>query len=170
MGSAEVRIGFFAGIISIVVLATELYLGLNETSWGTVFEFASFFILAVSSYLAVKEKRETEGGNISFNKAFMSGLMTCFVVALMVGAFSFVFTKYINPQMTEQMVQRAKQVMEERKLSPEQIKTGMENIRSMYSPKGQFTMSTGTTMLYALFISLVVAVFMSKKKKDLSAS
>lgn len=167
MGSVEVRIGFFAGVLSIIVLAIELYSGLNESSWGTVFEFAIFFILSASSYLAVKEKRKTERENIGFSKAFVSGLMTCFVIALMAGAFSFVFTKYVNPQLTEQMVQKAKQVMEDRKLPAEQIKNGMENIRTMYSPKGQFVMTTGTTMLYAFFIALVVAIFMSKKKKDL---
>lgn len=168
MGSVEVRIGFFAGIISIVVFGTELYLGLNETSWGTVFEFAIFFILGVAAYLTVKEKRETEGGNIRFGKAFTAGLYTCFLIALMMGAFSFIFTKYINPHMTEQMVQRAKQIWEEQNLSAEKIKSGMENIRTMYSPKGQLTMTVGTTMLYSLFISLVVALFMSKRKMQQS--
>jgi len=165
MNSTELRIGLFAGIISVVLLSVEFYFGLNETSWGIAFDFAIFFLLGASSYIAVKEKREAEGGIISFGKAFIAALGTCFVIALIAGAFSFIYTKYVNPQLTELMVEKARQIMEGRNLSQTEIENGMKNIRTMYSPKGQFMMTSGTTMLYAVFISLVVAVFTSGKKR-----
>ena len=92
-------------------------------------------------------------------------MVVSFIVGIMVGSYLMVYVKYVNPGYVEQVISSATEYYKAEKASQEQIDKGIEGIRAMYAPFGQFTYGIGTTMMTGLLISLVVSAIMQRKVK-----
>ena len=164
--SRELRYGLIAGFLTLIWMTTGTLLGWDRNEMGKYAPVLSLIILIAAIYISILFKRDKDlGGVISFKDAFITGLSASFVIGLMVGAYLFVYTQYINPDFVNEMV---KETEEYYKTQPGTTKIQIDNavsgVRAMYSPFGQLTYGIGTTMLTGVLITLICAAIMRREK------
>lgn len=136
----------------------------DQSQAGRYAPYLSLFILVVAIYLTILFKRDRDkGGVISFKEAVTTGMVVSFIVGLMVGSYLLVYVKYVNPAYLNDMITSATEYYKTEKASQEQIDKGIEGVKAMYSPFGQFTYGIGTTMMTGLLIALVMGAIMQRK-------
>ena len=166
----EFKWGFFAGIASVLWLffMNMNRLSLNDDVW--YLEFVTTIFLAIGIYMAILKKRDELGGAISFKQAMQAGLIATFVVALLSGIFSFLYFKYSDPDYTAKLAQHfvdAYKARLGRGLTPEEEKNLLSNATAEYSAAGKMMSEVGTDMFEGLFITLVVAGLLNRKRENI---
>ena len=164
----ELKHGVLAGIICVVYRAFELYMGWPDSDLGQYSAYIGILIMATGAYLCVKETRALHNDIISFGKAFYSAIVVCFIISIMMGAHAYVFNSTVDTNRQERMVQQFHNEMIKQKKTEIEIRQVDENARTYFSPMGQVTAESGGTMIGGLFVSLVIAAFMRKKKGEVT--
>ncbi|MBK9730547.1 MAG: DUF4199 domain-containing protein [Chitinophagaceae bacterium] len=162
----ELQYGMIAGFITLGWMSLGYFLHWESTVMGIYAPYLSLFILAAAIYITILQKRDREkGGLITFKDATTAGMVVSFVVGLMVGAYLFVYVKYVNTDYLNQMITTATDYYKTEKASQEQIDKGIAGVKAMYSPFGQFTYGIGSTMMTGLLITLVMSFIMQRNQK-----
>ncbi len=158
----NIKYGLIAGVILIIFKYVTL-VSLSDASRAAIFlDYLGIIALAGASYFAVIEKRKVfNHGSITFGEAFLIGLYVSFIAAVMVGAFLYIYTAYIEPGRADALIAKTQTDMLAEKRSDEEIKQTIENIRTYYKPLSQMLMGTAV-ILYGFITSLVIAVFTKK--------
>ena len=146
-----------------------LYLIKQETSGAGLFDpYFCIIVLSAFIYITILHKRDKDlNGVLSIKEGMMAGIVTAFVMGLMIGAYKMIYVKYINPELVEEVVKQAKSFYETAGGTTEQIKNAEDSARAMYSPFGQLTYGIGTTMLTGILIALICAAIMRREKKTI---
>lgn len=162
----ELTNGMIAGFITLGWMTLGYALHWDQSEAGRYAPYLSLFILMVAIYLTILLKRDRDkGGIISFKESVVSGMVVSFVIGIMVGAYLFVYVKYVNPGFVNDMIKTATDYYKTENASQEQIDKGIEGVRAMYSPFGQFTYGIGTSMMTGLLIAVVMGAIMQRKVK-----
>lgn len=167
----ELRWGFAAGVVTVIWMFFDYmnHLSLNDNLW--YLDYISMLFLAAGIYMAVLKKRDELGNAITFKQAMSAGLITTFFVAVMAGLFSYIYFKYTEPAYSELMAQHFAAVYKRAGtgLTAEEEKNLLGNARAQFSAAGQLMSSTGGTMIAGLFITLIVAGMMNRKRQETAA-
>jgi hypothetical protein len=160
----ELQNGMIGGLLTVGWMAAGYAFHWERSPIGMYAPYLSLLILLVTIYLSVLFKRERDNeGIITLKEAFIAGMTVSFVIGVMVGAFLLVYVQFINPGFAGEMIRNAEVYYKSEHASQEQIDKGVEGMRAMYSPFGQFTYGIGTTMLTGLLISAVIGLVMQRK-------
>ncbi len=137
----------------------------DDAEIGKYTPYLSLLILLVAIYISILFKRDRDqAGILSFKEAFITGLSVSFIVGIMVGSLLMVYVKYVNPEYIEKMIVTISDYYKKQNATQQQLDKGIEGVRAMYSPFGQFTYGIGTTMLIGLLISALAGWIMQRKK------
>lgn len=158
----EYKFGFFAGIIALVWFTIRYLAKWYDSEWA---DFISILIIAVAVYLTIVQKRNMEGGSVTFLQAFVSGIVCGFIICLMMGAFMYVYVGYVFPDYTQYMMHLYLNKYKADHISDEGIKTLMPQVQAAYSASGVFFSTTGLFSLFTGIISLIVAFVMKRNPK-----
>ena len=158
-----------AGVATVLwmFLENKNQLLLNDNLW--FLDYITLLFMAVGIYMVVLKKRDELGGVITFKQAMQSGLITTFVVAVMAGLFSYIYFKYTDAGYAEQLAQHFIQMYKKnlgKGLTSIEETTLLANARAQYSAAGQLMSSTGGNMFSGLFITLIVAGMMKRKREE----
>ncbi len=164
----ELKFGMLTGMACVIWRAFEFYMGWPDKTFGQYSAYIGILLLATGTYMGVREIRSINNGILFFGKSFYSGMVICFVVALMMGINAYVFNSVVDTNRKEKMVAQFQNEMIKQKKSPEEIKQVEENARAYFSPMGQVTAESGGTMIAGLFVSLVISAFVRSKKSTTS--
>jgi hypothetical protein len=86
------------------------------------------------------------------------------VSGLLSSAYSFVYMKFIDPSVMDQIFKKAEADMEKKGLSPEQIDQAMEMSKVFMSPGAMFVWGVVGSILLGFVFSLIIAAFVKKDK------
>jgi hypothetical protein len=153
-------------ILSLAMIVFSLVLFLLDLHMKPGINYVSYLILIAGLLLAQLNFRNKHlGGYITYGKAFNVGMLTSLCVAFIVGFYTYIFFKFIDPGAMELAMTMAEQRMMDQGSSEAEIEQGMNFIQSMQTP-GMFTfLAFAGNLLIGMVISLVTAIFV--KKEDL---
>lgn len=105
----ELRYALLISFTMLLWLAVEALVGLHDKyiQWHPVVTMFALVIPIVFSRMAIKEKREALGGQISFKQAFITGLIIASLTALLAVPSQVVFHMWINPDFFDSMIAAA---------------------------------------------------------------
>ncbi|WP_019037066.1 DUF4199 domain-containing protein [Psychroflexus tropicus] len=142
--------------ISIAWVYLEKFLGYHDehVSSQAVFSFWLLVPQALIYIVAIRQKREKYyGGEITWQKAFISGVVLSAVIAGLSPAAIYLMTEFISPQFLSNIVEvRAEQGI------PREGLVQIYNLNSMVSQAIFNNLATG------VFFSAVIALFLKNKK------
>lgn len=126
--------------------------------------YVSFVIYIILMILGIKEYRDKmSGGFISYGNSFVIGFLIALIGGLISAIFSFILFKFIDPALLQTTLDKARQSMEDKAMTEEQIEMAMKWTQSMMSPIGMLISSFIGSAIFGAIISLIVSIFMKKE-------
>lgn len=158
------KYGLITCCILIIWMMIQYLTGLDRSDAGQYLNWISYPIMIVFIVLTLKEVKSQGGGYLSFGDGFKNGFLMMAVVAVIMGAFTFVYFSFINPEFLDYVREKAIEEMENKDLSDEEIEQAM-GIAEILMGKGAMTAFAlvGNVIIGAIF-SLIIAAIMKKEK------
>lgn len=153
--------GLIGGLVLCIYSVLAFLLDLRETGWiGIV---VSIGLTVTFVVLAIKEHRDKElGGMIPFGRAFGTSMLTILLMALISAIFTFVYMKFVDPAMIDEIQRAAREGMIERGSSEEEIEEGMKWVERFTTPGVMAIWGFVTNMFLGVFIGLIVSAIMRR--------
>jgi hypothetical protein len=164
--TAIVTLGYGV-IIALAMIVFSLILFLLNFAQGSGLEYLSYLILLGGLFLAQTNFRNKYlGGYIEYGKAFTIGLLTSVFLAIIMGIYTFIFFKYIDPGAMEEAMTMAEQKMMDRGMSDMEIEQGMAIARK-FQGVGMYTfLAVAGNIFIGAILSLITAIFVKKENPD----
>ena len=151
-------------IIALAVIVLTLILFLLNLDQVKGLAWLAYVILFGGLWLGqLNYRNKYLGGFITYGKAVRIGLLISVFIGIIMGIFTFVFYKYINPGGIEEAMLLAEQNMMDQGSTDLEIEQGMMIARK-FSSVGMFTFTAiAANILLGLIFSLITAVFVKKE-------
>jgi len=154
-------------IIALAIIVLSLILFLIDLDQNKPLQFLSYAILLAGIILAqLNYRNKYQLGYIEYGKAFMVGMLTSLFLALIMGIYTYIFFKYINPGAMEEIMVLQEQKMMDMGMSDMEIEQGLA-VAEKFQSVGMYTFfAVLGNFLIGTVISLITAIFI--KKEDTS--
>lgn len=138
--------------------------GLDRSDAGKYLSWISYPIMIFFIVLTLREEKSLNGGYLSFGEGFKNGLLMMTVVALIMSIFTYIYFTYINPDFADFVSEKAREEMENRDLSDEEIEKAMDVAQMFMSVNFMTLMAlVGNVVIGAIF-SMIVSAIMKKER------
>jgi hypothetical protein len=161
--TAIVTLGYGV-IIALAIIVFSLILFLLGLDQGSGLEYLSYLLLLGGLFLAQTNFRNKyQGGYIEYGKAFTIGLLTSIFLSLIMGIYTFIFFKYIDPGAMEEAMTIAEQKLMDKGMSDMEIEQGMAIARK-FQGVGMYTfVAIFGNIFFGAILSLITAIFVKKE-------
>ncbi len=153
--------GVVIGIVNILFSTGMMVSGqiANQTLGYVV-----YLIWGVGIYLAMSDFKKENQGFMSYGQGLGLGTLKCGIVGLISGAFSFLYMKFIDTTISDQIMKKAVEDMEKKGLPDEQIDQAMEYSKMFMSPGMMFVFAVIGTIFIGFILSLIISAILKKDK------
>lgn len=153
--AAGIRYGLISGLISIAyfVILTMADISMTEG----IGRWASLLISVVIIYLAHKYYKENGDGFMSIGQGTGIGFWLALVSAAISSVFTYVYMKFIDNSMIQQILDKQREAMEERGMDDAQIDQAMSMTEKFMTPE----IILGTGLFFGVVIIVIVALLIS---------
>jgi hypothetical protein len=161
--SVTVSLGYGV-IIALAIIVFSLILFLLNLSHGTGLENLSYLILIAGIVLAqFNFRNKYQNGFITYGEAFKIGMLSSLFLSVIMGVYTFIFFKYIDPGAMEEIMIKTEQEMMDQGRSEMEIEQGMK-FMSMVNNVGWYTFfALVGNFFIGTIISLITAIFVKKE-------
>jgi len=163
-----IRFGIILGLISIVITLISYFIfpvdpetlkpknGWIQTVVGLL---ANFTLI----YIGTKAYRDEElEGNISYSKSVGFAFYMSLPYAILTAVYTFIFFKFIDPSMIENIAKLQYNKMAEQGMGNEQIQQSLGVMTYMNNPAMYALLSIFGCIIYSVIIGLITSIFTKK--------
>jgi amino acid transporter len=158
--SVGIRFGLYLGIVSIAFFLILIILGISTTeglgNWSTWILILLLIILAQFNF------KDKNGGFLSYAEGVKVGFWTGLISSFISSTFIYVYVKYIDQNFIKSIVAQQIEKMENQGSSDEAIERSMKFLNMIFNPEALLITGLLTTVIGALFLSLLVTLFTQK--------
>ena len=161
----SIKWGLISGIVSIAFFMIINYadlVGNSSVSWLGMIPFIIILFLAHGEF-----KKEGDGF-MTYGQGLGIGAFVAGVGAVLSGAFTYVYTKFIVPDYNEQLMDKMVEMWEEQGLTDDQIDAAMGMMSKFQNPELAFVLGILGAIFFGFIISLIIAAITKKTNPDLS--
>lgn len=152
----EIKWGLIFALVLFLWICLEYAVGLHD-KYIASHQYVSFIFVipaAAMMYLALREKRRTLGGKISFTQAFLCGLGVSVVVSLLSPLTQYIFHRYVNPNFFNDFINYA----------VNSGKATLEQAQAYFNLKSSMIQGSVGALVMGVIISLILAAIMRSKR------
>ena len=153
--------GIIIGICSVVFSTLIMVLGMVANQ---AIGFIAYIIIGIGVFMAMSAYKKENNGFMSYGQGLGIGALMAAVSGLLSSAYSFVYMKFIDPSVMDQIFKKAEADMEKKGLSPEQIDQAMEMSKVFMSPGAMFVWGVVGSIFLGFVFSVIIAAFVKKDK------
>lgn len=152
----ELRYALLISLGMLLWLALEAVLGFHDKyiAYHPYVTMLALAIPIVFSRMAVRDKKEVQGGTISFKQALITGLVITVLAAILAVPVQLVFHYWINPHFFEDMINYA----------VVNGKSSAQQAAMFFNLTSYIIQSVVGTLIFGSVVALVVALLMRTKK------
>jgi hypothetical protein len=153
--------GAITGIV-LILYSVILYIA-NQTDNRALGYLSYVLLLAgiiVGSY-AYRDK--VLGGKISYQQAFLTGLLITVFAGILSSFFSFILVRYIDPGVIEQIVAKTEEKLLNKGLNEDQIEMAIEGTRKFMGSPLMVVVGMISFAIIGTIISLITAAIVKKE-------
>ncbi len=160
-----IKWGLISGVVSIAYFMIMNYADLIGNSWASWLGIVPFIVIL---FLAHIEFKNDGDGYMSYGQGLGIGAFLAGVSALLSGAFTYVYTKFIVPDYSQMMMDKMVEVWEEQGMTDQQIEVASSVMSKFQNPELAFILGIVMGVLFGFIISLIVAAITKNNNPDLS--
>lgn len=166
--SNALKYGLYTAVAYILVSLLYYVLDISRESW---LNYLVYLIIIAGIVMATINYRDKiNGGNISFGKAFSTGVIISTVVGLIGAIYVYVFFNYIDPNAQKEMLEAVEQKLLEQGMSDEMIDQQVAMTQKFMKPAFMMISSLIGTVLIGSIISLITSAVLKKTDDSFNAS
>lgn len=148
-------------LVMIAVTIALFYTKVNEKSFLNYIVYVPFIF---GLMMAIKEHRDKDlEGYISFRRAFTTGFRYASIISFVMGVFMYIYLKFINPQVFEQSLVEAENIMLDQGKSEDAIEMAISVARNWGIFMAAISASIGYTLLGGLLSFVGASIFKKGK-------
>jgi hypothetical protein len=151
-------------ILGIVFIIYNVGIWVSGQLGNQALTYFTYPILAAGIFFALKEFREENQGFMSFGQGLGLGTMQSAIIGIVSGLFSFVYMKFIDPSLPDQIMKMTQREMEKKGTPDEQIEQAMEMTKMFMTPGAMFVMSVLVMVFLGFIFSLIISAILKKEK------
>ncbi|MFC5412000.1 DUF4199 domain-containing protein [Larkinella bovis] len=153
--------GLISGVIFMVYTTIINVAGLftNQSM-----QWISLVIAIAVAIMAMRDYRALNGGFMSYGEGVGLGTLLSVISGLVSITYSLIYTNFIDTTIRQQMLDNAREQLESRGMSDEQIDQAMQFTEKLQSPGLQFMVGVLFSAIFGVLIALVVAAFLRRNK------
>jgi hypothetical protein len=154
-------------IIALAIIVLMLILFLLNLDQNKALSSLTYLVLIAGIILAQFNYRNKYlNGYIEYGQAFMVGMLTSLVLGIIIGVYSYIFFKYIDPGAMEEIMLQTEQGMLDRGMTDMEIEQGMM-VAEKFQSVGMFTFfAILGNFIGGIVISLITAIFVKKENTN----
>jgi len=154
-------------IIALAIIVLSLILFLLNLDQNKPLQFLSYLLLLAGIVFSqINYRNKYQLGYIEYGKAFTVGMLTSLVLAVIMGIYTYIFFKYINPGAMEEIMVMQEQNMMDMGMTDMEIEQGMA-VAQRFQSVGMYTFfAILGNFIIGSVLSLITAIFI--KKEDTS--
>lgn len=156
----SINYGLITGLILVVYSLLLYFTNLNlDQTMG----YISFLILAACIFFTGKHYRDSVlHGSIAYAQALGLGVLVGVFASVLLGFFSYLELKFIDPSIIDKQLELTQQKMVEKGLNEEQLEMAMKVTKQWMTPAMSFIISIFSFAFISLIISLITSIFIRK--------
>jgi len=161
----SIKWGIISGIVSIaffMIIVLADMVGNSSVSWLGMIPFI------IILFLAHNEFKKDGDGFMTYGQGLGIGAFVAGVGAVISGAFSYIYTKFIVPDFNEQLMDKMVEMWEEQGLTDDQIEVASSMLSKFQNPELAFVIGIVGAIFFGFLISLIIAAITKKNNPDLS--
>ena len=158
---AALKFGVLGGVVIMVYTSIVNVSGLSQNTFVPILSFVFMIVVIV---LAMKDFREQNKNFMSYGEGLGLGTLLSAVMGFLVSMFNMVYTRFIDPSILTQGMDKVRQNMEAQGKDDAQIDQAMELSQKFMSPGILFFMVVIGYIFMGFLISLVVSAIFRKEK------
>jgi len=162
--SVALKYGLLTGLISIIY---TLFSYLTET-FGSIFLnlFIALAITIIGLVLAMREFRKKNGGFMTYGQGLGIGMIVAVTASILSGIFIFLYTSYVDPTITEKIVDSVMDQMGAFGLDDSQLDEARDKMLADTTPFKQLTSALTNGLFGGLILSLIIAAIMKRNRPE----
>lgn len=151
-------------IIALAIIVLSLILFLLNLNENRGLQSISYVIILAGIILSQYNYRNKHmGGFVTYGQAFTLGMLTSLVLSVIMGVFTFIFFKYIDPGAMEEVMTQTEQQMMDRGMTDMEIEQGMA-MAQKFASVGMYTFfAVVGNFIIGVIISLVTSIFVKRE-------
>lgn len=164
--TAIVTLGYGV-IIALAIIVFSLILFLLNFAKDSALQYLTYLILLGGLFLAQTNFRNKYmGGYINYGKAFTVGLLTSVFLSIIMGIYTYIFFKYIDPGAMNEIMSSAEQKMMDKGMSDMEIEQGMAMARKFQSVGLLTFFAVAGNIFFGVILSLITSIFVKRENTD----
>jgi hypothetical protein len=154
--------GVYYGLAVVVSMMTFYLLNIDVRS--KLPSIVNYLLMVLFIVVGVKSHRDQDlNGNISYGGALATGTLISAAGGFIVGGFSIILFSFIDPEMTNRILDASREQLLEQGQSEEQVEMALQMARKFMSPAWLFVFGILGNALLGLFFSLFTSIFLKKE-------
>lgn len=126
--------------------------------------YFSYLILALGYYYYTVQYREKyKNGGLTYGEGFVFMVILSTIIAFFQSLYTYVFIKWIDPSMLNQVIEQATEEMYNKNMPEEQIEKSMQIMSFMFKPWFMAVMAVFGYMFWGVIMGLIMAFFTKKE-------
>lgn len=131
-------------------------------------QWIGLLVSIVVTILALREYRTLNGGFMSYGEGVGLGTLMSVISGLVSITYNLIYTTFIDPTIRQQILDNAREQMENQGMPDEQIEQAMGFTEKIQSPGLQFVVGIIFAAIFGVIVSLVVAAFLRRNRPPFS--
>ena len=157
---------YYGLLTGLALIIYSLILYIFDASTNKTLGYFSMLILALAMFLSAKSYRDqSNDGFISYSRALGASVLTALYASVLLGLYTFIFYKYIDPEAIKPLLEAAETEMYKQGLEDRELDQAMEMTKKFMTPGWMLGMTTLTNMFWGTLIALITSIFVKREQK-----
>lgn len=161
------QVGMKYGLITgLVIVIFNLALYMTGLFTNDKLNWIIYFIIAVMIFLAHKAFKEGGDGFMSIGQGLGIGMFLVLIGGIISSVFSYVYIKFVDDTIIEQIVEVTRVKMEEKGMDDDKIEQAMSMTEKFMTPEMMMVFGILGMLFIGFIISLIVSLFTKKNNPE----
>lgn len=153
----------WGGILGLALIGISLVLYLLDMTEANWAQWVSYAVIAALIYMGTQAKRASQDGVLTYGQGLGTGVGITFFGSILVAFYTFVFFRFIDPDMLQELTLRIEDEMYNNGIPDGQVETAMSMTRKIMQPGPMAIMIVLSYTFVGFLISLVTAGILKKE-------
>ena len=152
----------FGSLIGITLITMSVVLVLTG-KYSSRLQYTGYLILVAGIAVGTLNFRDKyNGGFLSYGKSLASGVLISATAGFLLGIFSFIYVKYVNPGFVEEIMQQVQLQWESQGMTDDEMRTAEKVTRWFMQPGMLIIMTLLGYCFWGTILSLIVSAFVKR--------